>query len=280
MGYTSNLTDKEWEIIEPLLPKKKKTKPPTWTKREILNGVFYQLKNGCNWADLPKDLPPYSTVYWHYKQWRESGVLDTMMDALHRQVREQVEKKPKWTTLIIVDSQATKNTCNASVESKGFCHYKATNGIKRNLGIDSLGFPFFTHCTKANVSDDQGLIEMFAQNIDYFKAKPVNIAKITVLVDHGYHPEHLTKELEKIYPQIMNKIRFELAPKPTKEEKIAQGKSGFVVIPMRWVVERSNAWVERCKSLVKNFDRTLDNANARLKLCFIRLMLKRLAKAS
>ena len=228
----------------------------------------------------PKDLPPYSTVFWHYKQWRETGILDTIMDVLHRLVREQVEKKPKWTTLIIVDSQATKNTCNASVESKGFCHYKTTNGIKRNLAVDSLGFPFFTHCTKANVSDDQGLIEMFAQNIDYFKAKPVNIPKITVLVDHGYHLEHLIKELEKIYSQIMTKIRFELAPKPTKEEKAAQGKSGFVVIPMRWVVERSNAWVERCKSLVKNFDRTLDNANARLKLCFIRLMLKRLAKAS
>lgn len=280
MRYTTDLTDKEWEIIEPLLPKKKKTKPPTWAKREILNGIFYQLKNGCNWADLPKDLPPYSTVFWHYKQWRETGILDTIMDVLHRLVREQVEKKPKWTTLIIVDSQATKNTCNASVESKGFCHYKTTNGIKRNLAVDSLGFPFFTHCTKANVSDDQGLIEMFAQNIDYFKAKPVNIPKITVLVDHGYHLEHLIKELEKIYSQIMTKIRFELAPKPTKEEKAAQGKSGFVVIPMRWVVERSNAWVERCKSLVKNFDRTLDNANARLKLCFIRLMLKRLAKAS
>lgn len=280
MGYTSNLSDKEWEIIEPLLPKKKKTKPPTWTKRQILDGVFYQLKNGCAWADLPKDLPPYSTVYWHYKQWRKSGVLATIMEVLHGQVREQVEKKPKWTTLILVDSQATKNTCNASVESKGYCYYKATNGIKRNLAVDSLGFPFFTHCTKANVSDDQGLIEMFAKNINYFKAKPVNIPKITVLVDHGYHPEHLTNELEKIYPQIMTKIRFKLAPKPTREEKAAQGKSGFVVIPMRWIVERSNAWVERCRSLVKNFDRTLGNANARLKLCFIRLMLKRLAQAS
>ena len=280
MGYTTDLSDKEWEIIEPLLPKKKKTRPPEWTKREILNGIFYQLKNGCNWADLPKDLPPYSTVYWYYKQWREAGALGTISEQLHAQTREQVKKKPKWTTLIIVDSQATKNTCNASVESKGFCFYKATNGIKRHLGIDSLGFPFFTHCTKASVSDDQGLIEMFEANIDYFKSKPVNIPKITVMVDHGYNPEYLTKELEKIYPQIMTKIRFKVAPKMSKHEKKAQGISGFVVIPMRWIVERSNAWVERCKSLVKNFDRTLANANARLKLCFVRLMLKRLAATS
>lgn len=93
MGYTSSLGDKEWEIIEALLPKKRKTRPPKWTKREILDGIFYQLKNGCNWSDLPKDLAPYSTVYWHYKQWREAGVLDLMLDALHSQAREQVKKK-------------------------------------------------------------------------------------------------------------------------------------------------------------------------------------------
>lgn len=82
---------------------------------------------------------------------------------------------------MIVDSQAVKNTCNASVESKGFCHYKCVNGIKRHLAVDTLGFPFFTHCTKANVSDDQGLIEMLSHNIGYFRAKPVNIAKVTIL---------------------------------------------------------------------------------------------------
>jgi transposase len=92
MGYASSLTDKEWEIIEPLLPPKKKTKPLKWTKRQILDGIFYQLKNGCNWGDLPKDLPPYSTVFWHYKQWRTDGVIEKIMTELHAQVREQVKK--------------------------------------------------------------------------------------------------------------------------------------------------------------------------------------------
>jgi len=92
MAYSSSLTDKEWELIEPLLPKKMLTKPPIWSKREILDGIFYQLKNGCNWGDLPKDLPPYSTVFWHYKQWRTDGVIEQMRDALHAQVREQVKK--------------------------------------------------------------------------------------------------------------------------------------------------------------------------------------------
>jgi len=122
---------------------------------------------------------------------------------------------------MIVDSQAVKNTCNASVDTKGFCHYKTTNGIKRHLAVDTLGFPFFTHCTKANVTDDQGLIEMLLQNLDYFKAKPVNIPKITLLVDHVYHPETIIQALQSVYPQVMSKIRFERSPKPSRAEKAA-----------------------------------------------------------
>lgn len=179
--------------------------------------------------------------------------------------------------MIIIDSQAVKNTCNASTQSKGFCFYKSTNGIKRHLAIDTLGFPFFTHCTRASLSDDLGLLEMLKNNIDYFKSKPVNIPKITILLDNGYHPNKLQKELEKIYPGIMKKMRFELSPKPLKVQKEAQGQSGFVPVKARWVIERSNAWMERCKSLVKNFERTLDHANTKISLCFMRLLLKRLA---
>ncbi len=180
---------------------------------------------------------------------------------------------------MIVDSQAVKNTCNASVESKGFCHYKCTNGIKRHLAVDILGLPFFTHCTKANVSDDQGLVELLLHNLDYFRAKPINIPKTTILLDNGYHPDKIATALQTIYPQIMTKIRFQLAPKLSKAQKAAQGKTGFVVVATRWVIERTNAWVERCKSLVKNFERTLTHATAKLNLCFIRLMLKRLASS-
>ena len=177
--------------------------------------------------------------------------------------------------MIIIDSQAVKNTCNASKESKGFCFYKSTNGIKRHLAVDTLGFPFFTHCTKASVSDDQGLIEMLSDNIDYFKSKPVNIPKITILLDNGYHPKKLEEELKKNYPQIMTKIRFKLSPKPSKNQK--EGKTGFIPVKARWVIERTNSWMERCKSLVKNFERTLKNSTTKINLCFLRLMLKRLA---
>ena len=178
------------------------------------------------------------------------------------------------------DSQAVKNTCTASVASKGFCFYKLTNGIKRHLMVDPLGFPFFTLCTPANVSDDAGLILMLTMNIDYFRAKPVNEPKVTVLLDNGYHLDKLIEALEAVYPGIMRKIRFELSPQPSKAEKAAEGKTGFVPVPARWVVERSNAWMERCKSLTKNVERTLVSAKAKMDLCFVRLMLRRLAANS
>lgn len=178
---------------------------------------------------------------------------------------------------MIIDSQAVKNTCNASVDSKGFCFYKSTNGIKRHLAVDTLGFPFFTHCTRASLSDDVGLIEMLSDNIDYFKSKPLNIPKTTILLDNGYHPDKLMEELKKIYPTIETKIQFELSPKMSKAQKTLLGKTGFVPVKARWVIERSNAWMDRCKSLLKNCERTLSHATTKVNLCFVRLMLKRLA---
>ena len=96
---------------------------------------------------------------------------------------------------------------------------------------------------------------MLTHNIDYFRSKPDDLPKTTILLDNGYHPEQLTQALEAIYPEIMTKIQFELSAKLSKAEKAAKGQSGFVPVAARWVIERSNAWVERCKSLVKNFDR-------------------------
>ena len=118
---------------------------------------------------------------------------------------------------------------------------------------------------------------MFTNRIEYFKSKPVNIPKITILLDHGYHIDYLAKELQKVYAQIMTKIKFELSKKHSKQEKKEQGKSGFIPASARWVVERSNAWRSRCRILLKNNERTLENATTKMNLCFVRLMIKRLS---
>ncbi len=97
MSYSSSLSDAEWAVLEPLLagilPKKKATRPSAWTKRELIDAMLYQLKSGCNWQDIPHDFPPYSTVYWHYKKWRDAGAFDQLMETLHGEVRVQIKKK-------------------------------------------------------------------------------------------------------------------------------------------------------------------------------------------
>ena len=176
----------------------------------------------------------------------------------------------------MIDSQAMKNTCNAAKDTSGFCFYKNTNGIKRHLAVDTLGLPFFTHCTPANISDNQGLIEMLTTHINYFKSKPMNVPKITILLDNGYHPSKIITALVRVYPNIMRKIKIQLSPKPSKTEKSEKGQSGFVPVAKRWIIQRSNAWMERCKILVKNYEKTLKNANTKIQLCFLRIALRSL----
>jgi hypothetical protein len=147
MPYSSSLTDKEWEILEPLLseilPTKKRTRPPNWTKRQILNGMLYQLKNGCNWCDLPFILAALLNGILALQAVALRWNTRTDDDHLAFEGARTSQKKPKWTTLLIIDSQAVKNTCNASAKSKGFCHYKFTNGIKRHFAVDTLGLAIF-----------------------------------------------------------------------------------------------------------------------------------------
>ena len=156
MPYSSNLTDCEWEILEPLLhqilPLKKPTRPPNWTKRQILSGIFYQLKNGGNWEDLPKDLPPYSTVYWYYKQWRAQGVRRSSDESLTFSSPRTGKKKPNGLRWWLSIHRLSKIPAMPVLHRSWYCFYKSTNGIKRHLAVDTLGFPFFTHCTKANLS--------------------------------------------------------------------------------------------------------------------------------
>ena len=120
-----------------------------------------------------------------------------------------------------------------ALHPKAFVTTKPPMASNVILQWNTLGCPFLTHCTQANVTDDPGLIEMLSLNIDDFKAKPVNIPNITILIDHGYHLNLIIVALQVVYPQIMTKVRFERSPKPSKAEKKALGKSGFVPVATR-----------------------------------------------
>lgn len=162
--------------------------------------------------------------------------------------------------------------------SLGFCFYKATNGIKRHLAVDTLGFPFFTHCTKANVSDDAGLLEMLTHNIDYFRSKPMNIPKITILQGSRLSPRASDAGARVGVSANYEKDQFWIIHQAIQTTEGSDRKvwicashcsMGDASAPMLGLV--------RCKILVKNYERTLANATTKLNLCFVRLMIKRLA---
>lgn len=171
-----------------------------------------------------------------------------------------------------------KNTDTADKDTKGFCFYKCTNGIKRHLCVDVLGTPFFICCTPANVSDDEGFIKMFSENISFFKSLPEKSEDyhLTILFDSGYNKSLIEKRMQEIYPEILSKIEVKIAPKISDTEKKEKGLKGFVLVPKRWIVERSNAWMEKCRLLWKNCESKLTTSVAEIKLCFIRLILRRL----
>ena len=174
-----------------------------------------------------------------------------------------------------------KNTDTADIETKGFCWYKSTNGIKRHLLVDVLGNPYFVHCTRANVSDDDGLLEIIRKNDQYFLELPDGHI-VTILLDNGYHKEYLEQQIEAIEAGLAERIRIEIAEKITPAQRTAAkaenpAKKGFVVIKKRWIVERTNAWINQCRALWKNCEGLLRTSEAKIRICAIRLILRRIA---
>lgn len=174
-----------------------------------------------------------------------------------------------------------KNTDTANVETKGFCWYKATNAIKRHLLVDVLGNPYFVFCTKANLSDDNALLEIITKNKRYFLSLPLGHT-ITILLDNGYHKDYLEQEIEKIEPSLAERIKIEIAEKVMPSQRRAAKaenpvKQGFVVIKKRWIVERTNAWINQCRVLWKNCEGLLRTSEAKIRICAIRLILRRIA---
>jgi len=149
------------------------------------------------------------------------------------------------------------------------------------LSVDVLGNPYFVLCTRANVGDDDGLLAIIRENKQYFPDLPVGHL-VTILLDKGYHKEHLEQEIEKIEPESSNRIKFEIAEKITPARRTAAkaenpAKKGFVVIKKRWIVERTNAWINQCRVLWKNCEGLLRTSEAKIRICAIRLILRRIA---
>ena len=254
--YPSDITDEQWALIEPHLPIYPGGRPRKTNLRDVVNAIFYILRTGCQWRFLPKDFPPKSTVWRYFDQWRHNGTLDTLHDLLRQKVRTR-EKPYAPRTTASVDSQSVDTTSGG--EQRGRDNAKNVDGRKRHIIVDSMGLLLAVLVTAADVDDAKAAAEVFGR----LEGQPVSRVK-RMFGDTKYHNHALYRWVEE-------HARWELVIVSRPE-----GAKGWVKLPIRWTVERTFAWLGRCRRLSKDRERSVLSSEAFIKLAMIQLMLNRL----
>ena len=259
--YASDISPEKFAEILPVLQSvRKRTKPTTVDLHEVFCAVLYVLRTGCQWRFLPSDFPKWQTVYSYFAKWREPGAggSSALELALKNQVgvaRTKLERSA-WPTLLIVDAQSVKNTDTAKL--KGYDAGKKVSGIKRHIAVDTQGLPHAVAVTTANVTDRNGALQAL-------KRCKANLASVqSVLCDGGY--------TGKPFAQV---VRETLGPEVTVQIAKRNELHKFAVIPKRWVVERSFAWLEKNRRLWKNCERLINTSLQFVHLAFLGLLLRR-----
>ena len=259
--YPSDLTDDEWAIIAPLLPRAKPGgRPRTVDRRAVLNAIFYILRSGCQWRMLPRGFPPWGTVASYFSRWRTSGAWERINDTLRTRVRlEEAPSGEATPSAAILDSQSVKTT-EAGGE-RGYDAGKQVNGRKRHLVVDTLGLLLAVVVHGADVQDYDGARLVLAEVHGRFP----RLKKIWA--DSRYACNGLPDWVKKVFGWVVEVVR-----RPV-------GAIGFVVLHRRWVVERTFAWLGRNRRLSKDYERSPRVSEAWIRLAMIRVMLRRLAAA-
>jgi len=266
-AYTRDLTDGEWAVIAPLIPAAKPGgRPRTTDIREVVNALFYLLRGGCAWRLLPHDFPVWQTVYDYFRDWRKAGLWERIHTALRVQVRVQAGRAPEPSAAII-DTQSVKTTERGG--DHGYDGGKKVNGRKRHLLVDTLGLVLKVKVHAANISDAAGAQLLLEPG------QPPFTGVQHLWADMGYRGAILTWITEQLgwkveivkRPRKWGRYPVTVEPPPLP---------AFTVLPRRWVVERTFAWIGRYRRMSKEYEYLPENSEAWIYAAMSRLMLRRL----
>ena len=263
LRYPSDLADAEWAIIAPLIPPAKRggTKR-TVVEREIVNGLMDILSPGCQWASLPKDLPPRSTVNDSFCRWNYDGTLDRIHHALYLRCRELAEREASPTAAII-DSQSVKSAEKGGrIDPSGYDAGKKINGKKRHVLVDTQGLLLCAIVHAADIQDRDGGVMLMSALFGLYPFL------LKLYADSGYQGPKFQQGLKRVRDQINVEI--------VKRSDLGK----FIVLPRRWIVERSIGWLNRCRRLAKDWECLNRNGLAFLRWASIRLMVRKLCQTT
>jgi putative transposase len=259
-SYETDLTDAEWEQLSPLVPAVQPGgRPPLHSRREILNGIFYVVRSGGAWKLLPHDLPPGRTVYHYFWSWRCAGIWQKIHDTLRERVREAAGRDINPSAALL-DSQSMRTSEAGGV--RGYDAGKKIRGRKRHILVDTLGLLLLVVVvTAANIQDRKGAQLLLSPLSKQFRRLRL------IWADGAYagELEAWTRNLRR-----WGKVRLEIVRKP-------KGQKGFSVLPWRWRVERTFAWLCRNRRLRCDYERLPQTTESLIYVAMIRLMTRRLA---
>jgi transposase len=235
-AYPSDVSDDEWAFVAPYLTLMKEDAPQReHSLREVFNGLRYIVRTGTPWRYLPNDLPPWYTVYQQTQRWLKAGVFEDMVRDLRMLLREIAGRNPQPRAAIF-DGRTLQSTPESGARA-GFDGYKRRNGSKVPMAVDTLGQLLAAIVTPANEQERAQVDELAAQVQDV-TGDSVEIA----FADEGYTGEQATADAQQ------HGIRLAVVKLPT-------AKHGFILLPRRWVVERSFAWMARFRRLARDYER-------------------------